>query len=213
MYSFLYDYCTEKRQGCPSEDTVSITVKNNNKTIASNNSLVIEEDKTSVLDVLKMLLDAEGISYVIKQNGYISEIDGLGEFDLGSNSGWLYSVNGIPPSTISAKDYKLKDGDVVLWYYTSDFTEDKSTYDWRAGEIGLETGTSQQTVVIEAASKVDDKGKAIAYVSVKDVASALEDALQSAGGGSSVRTQIIVQGADAANSIELISHSSKGIKH
>jgi hypothetical protein len=188
----------------PSEDTVSITVKNNNKTIASNNSLVIEEDKTSVLDVLKMLLDAEGISYVIKQNGYISEIDGLGEFDLGSNSGWLYSVNGIPPSTISAKDYKLKDGDVVLWYYTSDFTEDKSTYDWRAGEIGLETGTSQQTVVIEAASKVDDKGKAIAYVSVKDVASALEDALQSAGGGSSVRTQIIVQGADAANSIELI---------
>lgn len=188
----------------PSKEIVSITVKNNKKTIASDNSLVIEDGKTSVLDALKMLLDAEGISYVIKQNGYISEIDGLGEFDLGSNSGWLYSVNGIPPSTISAKDYKLQDGDAVLWYFTLDFTEDKSTYNWNAGEIEIETGTSQHIALIKAESKVDDKGRAIAYISEKDVSAALGDALRSAGEGSGVSAVIIVQGADTADSVELI---------
>lgn len=47
---------------------------------------------------------------------YVSAIGGLAEFDHGSNSGWMYSVNGSAPN-ISAGSYVLSDGDSVSWYY------------------------------------------------------------------------------------------------
>ncbi|MDD4564343.1 MAG: S-layer homology domain-containing protein [Eubacteriales bacterium] len=186
----------------PQKDTASVTVKNNNATIAVSNSMVIEEGETSALDVLKMLLDEKGISYVIKNGNYVSEIDGLGEFDKGANSGWLYSVNGTPPSTVSAKAYKLQDGDVVVWYYTLDYTKDSSTANWRAGKTEPETGASEKIAIITAASRIDRSGKAIASVSAKDVTSAINEALQGAGSGVRPVAQIIVEGADAASSVE-----------
>ena len=49
--------------------------------------------------------------------GYIKSISGLGEFDCGAQSGWLYKVNGVRPS-ISTRYYTLKPGDRVELIYT-----------------------------------------------------------------------------------------------
>ncbi|WP_162165074.1 DUF4430 domain-containing protein, partial [Paenibacillus graminis] len=51
---------------------------------------------------------------------YVVAIDGLKEFDRGPKSGWKYSVNGSDPG-FSAGDYKLNNGDVLVWYYTTDY--------------------------------------------------------------------------------------------
>ena len=48
---------------------------------------------------------------------YVSGIGTLNEFDCGSESGWLYEVNGEHPS-VSAGAYALKDGDKVKFLYT-----------------------------------------------------------------------------------------------
>ncbi|MCG4581340.1 DUF4430 domain-containing protein, partial [Clostridium cochlearium] len=32
-------------------------------------------------------------------------------------NGWMYSVNGVIPN-IMAEDYKVKDGDKIIWYYS-----------------------------------------------------------------------------------------------
>ncbi len=48
---------------------------------------------------------------------YISGIGYLYEFDLGSTSGWLYSVNDEIPN-VSAGAYTLSDGDVIKFIYT-----------------------------------------------------------------------------------------------
>ena len=48
---------------------------------------------------------------------YVQGIGGLYEFDCGSESGWLYSVNGERPS-VSAGAYRLSQGDVVEFVYT-----------------------------------------------------------------------------------------------
>lgn len=48
---------------------------------------------------------------------YVRGIGGLYEFDCGSESGWLYSVNGVRPS-VSAGAYILSQGDVVEFVYT-----------------------------------------------------------------------------------------------
>ena len=48
---------------------------------------------------------------------YVQGIGGLYEFDCGSESGWLYSVNSERPS-VSAGAYTLSEGDVVEFIYT-----------------------------------------------------------------------------------------------
>lgn len=54
---------------------------------------------------------------------YVEAIEGLGEFDRGPESGWMYQVNGEFPM-FSAGIYELNDGDVVRWRYTDDLGRD-----------------------------------------------------------------------------------------
>ena len=53
---------------------------------------------------------------------YISSIGHLEEFDAGKNSGWMYKVNGESPN-VGCGQYKLHDKDIVVWYYTVDYTK------------------------------------------------------------------------------------------
>ena len=48
---------------------------------------------------------------------YISGISYIYEFDFGDLSGWTYTVNG-QRSSVGAGEYKLSDGDAILWEYT-----------------------------------------------------------------------------------------------
>lgn len=119
-------------EGTPDEkiNSVSIAVYDESgKIIVSDSAYTINVGKTTVMDVLKAVLGNAGKTYVLKASGsYIAEIDGLGEFDKGPNSGWMYSVNGITPPTTSANEYKLSDGDRIVWYYTTDYTKEPGVY-------------------------------------------------------------------------------------
>lgn len=48
---------------------------------------------------------------------YVMGINNLYEFDCGSLSGWMYSVNGVYPN-YGSSSYIVKDGDVIEWNYT-----------------------------------------------------------------------------------------------
>ena len=78
---------------------------------------------SSVKELLEQALNNAGISYRIESDGYVREINGLGEFDNGPRSGWLYKVNGID-ATMSCKDYELSSGDEVVWYYVDDYMKE-----------------------------------------------------------------------------------------
>ena len=76
----------------------------------------------SVFDVLKRLCDSNKIqleySWTPFYNSYYVEgIHQLYEFDCGSESGWMYQVNGIFPN-YGCSSYTLKDGDSIKWCYT-----------------------------------------------------------------------------------------------
>ena len=184
--------------------TVSVKVKNNSSVIASKNSVVIEEGETTAMDVLKTVLDDAGINYLIKGDYYVSEIDGLGEFDKGENSGWLYKVNDTTPPTTAASEYKLKAGDEVVWYYTLDYTKDSSTSSWKQS-VAAEEGTSAGIATVEVTSKVDASGKATAAISKDEISAAIVNAVESAkkaGENTKAEIQITVKGADNASSVE-----------
>ena len=82
----------------------------------------------SVFDVLQRLCRENGIhmesSWTPMYNSaYVEGINNLYEFDVGSLSGWMYSVNGWFPN-YGCSRYALQNGDVVNWVYTCDLGYD-----------------------------------------------------------------------------------------
>ena len=164
----------------PKQSTVSVVVQNGSKIIAKGSAVAIEAGVTSALNVLKTALDTAGKTYLIRNGSYVAEIDGLGEFDKGANAGWLYSVNGVTPSTTAAKDFFLSDGDTVLWYYTQDYTADASSGRWTS-PAAAETLNPAVTLV---------KGIAAASVSAADMTSAIAAVKQSNGTEITIAPQV-----------------------
>lgn len=76
----------------------------------------------TVFDVLKRACDQNGIpleySYTpLYESYYVEGINYLYEFDCGSESGWMYKVNGWFPN-YGCSDYTLSQGDAIVWCYT-----------------------------------------------------------------------------------------------
>lgn len=79
-------------------------------------------DGETVFDVLKRACTAQQIQLEyswtpLYDSYYIEGINNLYEFDCGSESGWMYKVNGWFPN-YGCSSYSLKDGDVIVWCYT-----------------------------------------------------------------------------------------------
>ena len=86
------------------------------------------EKGTTVYDVLYAVCRNNNIhiesSYTpVYGSYYVEGINHLYEFDGGSESGWMYRVNGRYPD-YGCSSYKLKDGDSIVWAYTCNLGKD-----------------------------------------------------------------------------------------
>ncbi len=91
-------------------------------------STVTFSEGESVFDVLQRVcrenkIHMESSWTPIYNSAYVEGINNLYEFDVGSLSGWMYSVNGWFPN-YGCSRYELHDGDVVEWVYTCDLGKD-----------------------------------------------------------------------------------------
>ncbi len=82
----------------------------------------------SVFDVLQRVcrdnkIHMESVWTPMYNSAYVEGIHNLYEFDVGSLSGWMYSVNGWFPN-YGCSRYALQNGDVVKWVYTCDLGYD-----------------------------------------------------------------------------------------
>lgn len=76
-------------------------------------------DGTTAYDVLCFYCRRNGIPLAVSGAGksiYVCSVGGIGEFDAGDTSGWIYTVNGKRPA-VSAGEYVLSDGDTVTWTF------------------------------------------------------------------------------------------------
>jgi hypothetical protein len=139
---------TEEQSGSEDsgEDNQSayVTVKGYGSTILSKTSVEISNGD-SLLDATRKVLDDEGISFRAA-GGYMSEIDGLAEFDHGAKSGWMVKVNGDFPDA-GADGVDAEDGDNIVWVYTSDLGAD-------VGDNSSASGLNEETDAREFADKV-----------------------------------------------------------
>lgn len=132
-------------------DTISCKVAISCKTLADNigaladdklakyvpgNGMILEEvtikvpQDATAYDALNLACKAFDIQLearytAIYNTYYVEGIGYLYEKNAGSMSGWVYKVNGKTVG-VGASGYKLKDGDVVSWYYTIDGGRDVS---------------------------------------------------------------------------------------
>ena len=93
-------------------------------TWASESNVEADTSET-VWDVLQRVAQKHNITFTASDNNsyhtvYISAVNGLGEFDNGKNSGWMYTVNGTHPEVGVAAKY-LKNGDNIVLHYTDDY--------------------------------------------------------------------------------------------
>lgn len=82
----------------------------------------------SVFDILKRIckdnkIHMEASFTPLYNSSYVEGIYNLYEFDCGSLSGWMYSVNGVFPN-FGCSQYVVKKGDVIKWQYTCDLGKD-----------------------------------------------------------------------------------------
>lgn len=105
--------------------TISIVADKDTGTVLAPTAVEFKKDDT-VLDVLKKITRKNKIQMEyrgVKGGAYIEGIDNIYEFDLGAKSGWMYRVNGEFPNK-GAGVYKVNEGDVIEWLYTTDLGED-----------------------------------------------------------------------------------------
>ncbi len=99
----------------------------NKKQFIPNNGIIYQNNKVpfsdgeSVFDVLCRELNSNNIPFEYTENNmfnstYIKGIGNLNEFDAGSNSGWLYTINGKSP-TIGCSQSLLESEDKIEFYY------------------------------------------------------------------------------------------------
>ena len=82
------------------------------------------EPGTTVKTVLEKALTEAGMSYSNASGNYVESINGMGSLTNGSNSGWMFTLNGVYPN-MGVAEQMVKNGDVIVFHYTDDYTKEK----------------------------------------------------------------------------------------
>lgn len=85
-----------------------------------NSCTVTLDNGSSAYDAVQLACNKQGVHMTTVNSGYGKYVKGfnnINEKDCGSQSGWLYFVNGSSPSKSCSK-YKLSNGDNVVFSYT-----------------------------------------------------------------------------------------------
>ena len=123
----LQNVCTFGISCAVLTDKTEILPKNKRLLVPSDGVLlspvsVAVEEGESVFDVTARVCREQGIPFEftmtpVYHTAYIEGIGNLYEFDGGSASGWVYTVNGEQPG-VGCSDYPVHRGDVLMWHYT-----------------------------------------------------------------------------------------------
>lgn len=125
------------------EDGIAHTLKSNDLQIWISETEVSVPGNSSVIDVFATILEDNGYSWINgnKKNdtagNYIQSIttpEGLklGEFTNGELSGWMYTINGAY-SDLGVSEQLLDVGDVIIFHYTDDYTQERDSEKWQPG--------------------------------------------------------------------------------
>ena len=184
-YNGLTAIITVKVQNAKGEIKVTVTVYGDSKhgdngsvhtlsgggltTWVSAKTYTVDSNST-VWDVLQKAFADNGITCSASSSNaqgtvYISALTRngvtLAEFDNGSNSGWMYTLNGNHCDNGVAQQY-LKDGDKIVFHYSDDYTKEKGSEGYNDEDKDAEAAEAVEklidaigTVTLNSKSKID----------------------------------------------------------
>ena len=96
---------------------------------------------STVYDLFTTALKQAGLSSTGAEKGYVRSITApavlggytLSEFDNGSGSGWMFTVNGTHGNS-ALTDHVLKNGDRVVWHYVDNYATEEKKFTWLEAE-------------------------------------------------------------------------------
>jgi hypothetical protein len=111
------------------EGTPLHTLANGGLTTWMNKTVTVAESSN-----IKDVLDAAGVNYSMPYPNYVNAVTfggiTIGEFTNGSNSGWMYTLNGVHPN-LGVEEQLVRDGDTVVFHYTDDYTQEEGSRQMR----------------------------------------------------------------------------------
>ena len=126
------------------DEYVYLTVANPNGGYHIYNKQFALKSGATALSLLQETdLNVEVRYYAAYGSSYVVSINGVGEFDMGAQSGWMYKANGSAPE-FGASSYVLKAGDKIEWLYTRNLGTDIGA--GRIEKPEVSTGTAAGSV-------------------------------------------------------------------
>ena len=119
----------------------------------------------TVKDVFEKALTEANYTWRNESGNYVQGItkpgnkEELAEFTNGTNSGWMYTLNGTHPALGVAEQY-LKRGDVIVFHYTDNYIYEPDTKEWITSNDEVEdvtTDTKTGTTTAPTEVKVSEK--------------------------------------------------------
>ena len=148
------------------------------KTYLSKTGYDFELGETALSLLLGSGLDVETQYYAVYGSHYVKAIEGLGEFDGGAQSGWMYKVNGIAPN-YGASSYMLKAGDYVEWLYTRNLGTDLGIKPDEKNEVTTGVVGASGVIITTTPTEVTVSGSnATATVTKENVTETLKQATE-----------------------------------
>lgn len=121
--------------------TVTLTIKSDTSYWLRSKAVSLPGTDATVYHALVKGLEGSGITQVGAETGYVKSMTKNGttleEFGSGKNAGWMYKVNGELPE-VGLTDCEIENGDVIVWFYTEDWTS-------VPGTGGLGSGNQEET--------------------------------------------------------------------
>lgn len=94
----------------------------------------------NALELVKIVATDCGLTYHIKDTSFGPYLDKIGNYEASGTDGWMYAVNFVLPN-IGAADYKLNEGDYVIWHFGDfNWTPQGSTIDLSANILSSNSG-------------------------------------------------------------------------
>lgn len=112
------------------------------ETILSKTKLEVSNGSTA-WNAIEDALDDAGIDCENTSGNYITSVNGLYEFDRGSLSGWLYTVDG-NYSEYGVNEYVLDNGDSIVLHYTDDYTQEEASKDFGGSSSSSTSATTSE---------------------------------------------------------------------
>lgn len=110
---------------------------NRYETWIATEEIPLDNGTDTVCDVFLKAVSSAGLTQSGAKEGYIRSITApaslggyaLEEFDNGSASGWMYTLNGIHPQ-VGVQGQTVKAGDVIVFHYVDNFHIEENNYTW-----------------------------------------------------------------------------------